>query len=156
MKNQIIPCLWFDNQAEEAVHFYTSLFKNSKIEQVSRYGKVGYEVHGQKEGTVMTIQFQINGQRFTALNGGPYFKFSEAISLQVFCDTQEEIDYYWDRLTEGGAEGQCGWLTDKYGLSWQVVPSILGDLMANPKKAEPVMQAFLKMKKFDIGTLLKA
>jgi len=156
MKNQIIPCLWFDNQAEEAVHFYTSLFKNSKIEQVSRYGKVGYEVHGQKEGTVMTIQFQINGQRFTALNGGPYFKFSEAISLQDFCDTQEEIDYYWDRLTEGGAEGQCGWLTDKYGLSWQVVPSILGDLMANPKKAEPVMQAFLKMKKFDIGTLLKA
>jgi len=156
MKNQIIPCLWFDNQAEEAVHFYTSLFKNSKIEQVSRYGKVGYEVHGQKEGTVMTIQFQINGQRFTALNGGPYFKFSEAISLQVFCDTQEEIDYYWDRLTEGGAEGQCGWLTDKYGLSWQVVPSILGDLMANPKKAEPVMQAFLKMQKFDIGTLLKA
>jgi len=156
MKNQIIPCLWFDNQAEEAVHFYTSLFKNSNIEQVSRYGKVGFEVHGQKEGTVMTIQFQMNGQRFTALNGGPYFKFSEAISLQVFCDTQEEIDYYWDKLTDGGAEGQCGWLTDKYGLSWQVVPSILGDLMANPEKAGPVMQAFLQMKKFDIGTLLKS
>lgn len=295
MKNQITPCLWFDNQAEEATGFYTSLFKNSKIENISRYGNEGFEVHGQKEGTVLTIEFQLNGQSFTALNGGPYFKFNpsisfyvvcdtekevdflweslsesgtimmapdkyewsdkygwlndrfglswqislgkmedtgqklspllmfigmkhqlaedavyyytslfpdsqvkhilryvegendtagsvkhaqftlhnqtfmimgssfphqfdfnEALSFQVFCDTQDEIDHYWNKLTEDGSEGQCGWLKDKYGVSWQIVPSILGKLMSNPEKAGSVMQAFLKMKKFDIQKLIEA
>ena len=153
---QITPCLWFDNQAEEAANFYTSIFKNSKIEGISRYGKEGFEVHGQKEGTAMTVGFQINGQKFTALNGGPMYKFTEAISFQVFCETQEEIDYYWNKLTEGGTEIQCGWLKDKFGLSWQIVPSIIPSLMSNPAKAGKVMQAFLQMKKFDIEKLKQA
>ena len=153
---QITPCLWFDNQAEEAANFYTSIFKNSKIEGVSRYGKEGFEVHGQKEGTAMTVGFQINGQKFTALNGGPMYKFTEAISFQVFCETQEEIDFYWSKLTEGGTEIQCGWLKDKFGLSWQIVPSIIPSLMSNPAKAGKVMQAFLQMKKFDIEKLKQA
>lgn len=295
MKNQITPCLWFDNQAEEAAGFYTSLFRNSKIENISHYGKEGFEVHGQKEGTVLTVEFQLSGQSFTALNGGPHFKFNpsisfyvicdteeevnflwknlsesgsvmmaldkyewserygwlndryglswqislgkientgqkfspvlmfkgiqhdmaeeavyyytsifpdsrvihilryfegendtagtvkhaqfslrnqtfmimgssyphqfdfnEAISFQVFCDTQDQIDYYWNKLTEGGSEGQCGWLKDKYGVSWQIVPAILGKLMSNPEKAGRVMQAFLKMKKFDLQKLTEA
>jgi predicted 3-demethylubiquinone-9 3-methyltransferase (glyoxalase superfamily) len=295
MNKQIIPFLWFDNQAEEAAGFYTSLFENSKISSVSRYGKEGFEVHGQKEGTAMTVAFQINGQSFAALNGGPLFKlnpsisfytvcetekevdtlwerfsehgtvmmpldkydwskkygwindkfglswqisldkientgqkftpallfmgqlhpkaeeavhfytsvfpdsgikgilrygsnenelegsvrhaqfslqnqtfmimgnsmthefnFNEALSFQVFCDTQKEIDYFWDRLTEGGNDGQCGWLKDKYGVSWQIIPSILSELMSNPQKAGSVMQAFLKMKKFDIEKLKQA
>ena len=156
MTNQITPCLWFDNQAEDAAKFYTSIFKNSKIETMSLYGKEGFEVHGQKEGTVLTVAFQLNGQQFTALNGGPLFKFSEAISLQVFCETQEEIDFYWDKLTEGGEEGQCGWLKDKFGLSWQVVPSVLPILMSDPARAGRVMNAFLQMKKFDLKKLLQA
>ncbi len=150
---QIIPCLWFDNQAEEAVNFYTSVFKNSKIDSISRYGKEGFEVHGMKEGTALTVAFQINGQTFTALNGGPVFKFNEAISFQVFCDTQEEIDHYWIKLTDGGNEGNCGWLKDKYGVSWQIIPSILPQLMSNSEKSGKVMNAFLKMKKFDIDIL---
>jgi predicted 3-demethylubiquinone-9 3-methyltransferase (glyoxalase superfamily) len=157
MTNQkITPCLWFDNQAEEAAKFYTSIFKNSKIESISRYGKEGFEIHGQKEGTVLTVVFQINGQPFTALNGGPLFKFTEAISFQVFCETQEEIDYYWDKLTDGGEEGQCGWLKDKFGLSWQIVPTILPKLLIDPTKAERVTKAFLQMKKFDIEKIKQA
>lgn len=157
MTNQkITPCLWFENQAEEAANFYTSVFKNSKIESISRYGKEGFEIHGQKEGTVLTVNFQINGQPFTALNGGPVFKFSEAVSFQVFCETQEEIDHYWNELTHGGQEGQCGWLKDKFGLSWQVVPTILPKLLTDPAKAGRVTKAFLQMKKFDIEKLLQA
>jgi predicted 3-demethylubiquinone-9 3-methyltransferase (glyoxalase superfamily) len=156
MKDMMTICLWFDNQAEEAAKFYTSLFKNSKIESKSRYGKEGFETHGQKEGTTMTVSFNINGQSFTALNGGPVFKFNESVSLQIFCDTQEEIDFYWDKLTEGGEEVQCGWLKDKFGLSWQVVPSILPELMSDPVKSGRVTEAFLKMKKFDIEKLKAA
>ncbi len=156
MKNQFTLCLWFDNQAEEAATFYTSVFKNSKINEISRYGKEGFEIHGQKEGIVMTVSFTINGQPFTALNGGPLFKFTEAMSIQVFCDTQDEIDHYWNKLTDGGEESQCGWLKDKFGLSWQVIPSILSELMSDPKKSGRVTEAFLKMKKFDIGKLKKA
>ncbi len=153
---QITPCLWFDSQAEEAANFYTSIFKNSKIKNISRYGKEGFEIHGRKEGSVLTVSFQINGQPFTALNGGPLFKFNEAISFQVFCDTQKEINYYWDKLTEDGQESQCGWLKDKFGVSWQIVPTILPKLIIDPTKAERVTKAFLQMKKFDIQKLKQA
>ena len=156
MSNQITPCLWFDNQAEEAAKFYTSIFKDGKITTVSRYGKEGFEFHHQPEGTAMTVVFEINGQTFTAMNGGPVFKFNEAISFQVFCDSQEEIDHYWNALTEGGAEVQCGWLKDKYGVSWQIVPSILPSLMTDPARAGRVTNAFMQMKKFDIAKLLEA
>ena len=156
MKDRITLFLWFDNKAEEAARFYTTLFKNSKIESISRYGKEGFDIHGQKEGTVMTVSFSINGQSFTALNGGPIFKFNEAISLQVFCDNQAEIDHYWNKLSEGGEEGQCGWLKDKFGLSWQVIPAILPELLRNPTKSGRVTEAFLKMKKFDIEKLKNA
>ena len=154
--HQITPCLWFDGQAEDAVKFYISIFKNSSIDQISRYGKEGFEIHGRPEGSVMTVAFKLNGQPFTALNGGPDFKFNEAISFQVFCDTQEEIDDYWDKLTKGGEEVQCGWLKDKYGLSWQIVPSILPELLSDPTRSERVTKAFLQMKKFDIEKLKKA
>jgi predicted 3-demethylubiquinone-9 3-methyltransferase (glyoxalase superfamily) len=156
MKNQVVPCLWFDNQAEEAANFYILVFKNSKIENINYYGKEGYEIHEQKEGTVLTIVFKINGQSFTALNGGPLFKFNESISFQIFCESQEEIDYYWSKLTEGGEEGQCGWLKDKFGISWQIIPAILPELMSDPTKAGRVTNAFLHMKKFDIEGLLQA
>jgi predicted 3-demethylubiquinone-9 3-methyltransferase (glyoxalase superfamily) len=156
MTNQITPCLWFDNQAEEAANFYTSIFKNSKIESISRYGKEGFEIHGQKEGTVLTVGFQINGQSFTALNGKPVFKFNEAISFQVFCKTQEEIDDYWRKLTDGGEEGQCGWLKDKFGVSWQIVPAVLPALMRNPARADRVTKALLQMQKMDIEKLQHA
>ena len=145
MANQITPCLWFDNQAEEAANFYTSVFEDSKIESISYYGKEGFEIHGQKEGTVLTVVFHINGQTFTALNGGPDFRFNEAVSLQVFCETQEEIDYYWSNLTDGGEEGQCGWLKDKFGVSWQIIPSILPDLLCDPLKSGSVMKAFIRI-----------
>lgn len=154
MKHQITPCLWFDNQAEEAARFYTSIFEDSKIESITRYGKEGYEIHGQKEGSVMTVSFRINGQPYTALNGGPIFKFNESISFQVFCKDQEEIDYYWDKLTEGGEEVQCGWLKDKFGVSWQIEPEILSELLSDPNKAGKVTNAFMQMKKFDIAKLL--
>ena len=154
MTNQITPCLWFDNQAEAAAVFYTSIFKNSAITGISRYGKEGFEFHHQPEGTAMTVTFTINGQPFTALNGGPLFKFTEAVSFQVFCDSQEEIDHYWDNLTNGGEESQCGWLKDKYGVSWQIIPSILPSLMSTPEKAAKVTASFLKMKKFEIAKLL--
>ena len=156
MKGPITPCLWFNNQAEEAANFYTSIFKDSKILSVSRYPKEGFEVHHHKEGTVMTVLFEINGQKFTALNGGDLFKFSEAISFQVFCDSQEEIDYYWNKLSEGGEEGPCGWLKDKFGLSWQIVSSMLGELMSNPASAGKVTNTFMQMKKLDIEKLKQA
>jgi len=155
MTSQITPCLWFDNQAEEAALFYTSIFTNSTITAISRYGKEGFEFHKQAEGTAMTVVFQINGQTFTALNGGPIFRFNEAVSFQVFCDSQEEIDHYWDSLTDGGEEGQCGWLKDKYGLSWQIIPSILPSLMTNPEKAGKVTNAFMQMKKLNIAKLME-
>jgi len=156
MKNPITPCLWFDGQAGEAVDFYTSIFPDSKIESVSRYGKEGFEFHGQQVGTILTVSFRIKGQLFTALNGKPSFKFNESISFQVLCETQDEIDFYWSKLTEGGEEGQCGWLKDKFGLSWQIVPAILPSLMSDPAKAGRVTQAFLQMTKFNIEKLLKA
>jgi len=151
---KITPFLWFDNNAEEAAQFYTSIFKNSKILQTSRYGEDG---PGPK-GTVMTIRFELNGQEFIALNGGPHFKFNEAVSFVVNCETQQEVDEYWKKLTAGGKEVQCGWLTDKYGLSWQITPTILGQLIADkdPEKARRVMQAMMKMVKIDIEALKKA
>ncbi len=151
----ITPCLWLDNQAEEAAVFYTSIFSNSGIDHISRYGKEGFEVHGQREGTAMTVSFRLNGQPFTALNGGPVFRFNEAVSFQVFCESQKEIDYYWNRLTEGGEEGQCGWLKDRFGLSWQIIPVILPELLKDPERSGRVTRAFLQMKKLDIAGLLK-
>jgi predicted 3-demethylubiquinone-9 3-methyltransferase (glyoxalase superfamily) len=156
MTNQITPCLWFDNQAGEAANFYISVFNNSKIETISRYGKEGFEIHGQTEGTVQTVSLQINGQFFTFLNGGPLFKFSEAISFQVFCETQDDIDYYWNKLTDGGEESQCGWLKDKFGISWQIIPTLLPKLLSDPVRAGRVTKAFLQMKKFDIESLKNA
>lgn len=156
MTNQITPCLWFDNQAEDAARFYVSVFKNSKIVNISHYGKEGFEIHGQPEGAVLTVNFTINGQPFTALNGGPVFKFNEAVSFQVFCETQQEINNYWNKLTDGGEESNCGWLKDKFGLWWQIVPTILPQLLSDPEKAGRVTNAFLQMKKFDIEKLLQA
>jgi len=157
MTKDITICLWFDNQAEEAANFYTTVFKDSKILSASRYGKEGFENHGQKEGTVMTISFNLNGQSFTALNGGPLFKFNESVSFQVFCEDQEEIDYYWENLTaNGGEEGQCGWLKDKYGVSWQIIPDNLSELMSDPSKKGRVTNAFMQMKKLDIFKLINA
>jgi predicted 3-demethylubiquinone-9 3-methyltransferase (glyoxalase superfamily) len=152
---RITPCLWFDNAAEEAAKFYVSVFKNSKLGKISRYGKEGFEAHGRAAGSVMTAEFEIEGQNFVALNGGPHFKFNEAVSFQVPCDTQEEIDYFWSKLSEGGEESHCGWLKDKYGLSWQVFPKILPELLMNenPEKARRAMQAMLQMRKIDIAAL---
>lgn len=160
LTSRITPCLWFDHQAEEAAAFYTSVFKNSKITDVSRYGEAGQEIHGKPAGSVMTVAFELDGQPFTALNGGPYFQFNEAVSLQISCETQEEVDYYWEKLAEGGdpAAQQCGWLKDKYGLSWQVVPTRLAELLGDPEpeKSEQAMDAMLQMKKLDIGELQRA
>ena len=156
MVGQISPCLWFDYQAEEAAKFYVSVFKNSSIDSISRYTAEGKEIHGQDEGTVLTVAFKVNGQAFMAMNGGPLFKFNESVSFQVFCENQEEIDYYWDKLTEGGEESQCGWLKDKFGVSWQIVPTILPTLITNSAKAEKVTKAFMQMKKFDIAKLVEA
>jgi predicted 3-demethylubiquinone-9 3-methyltransferase (glyoxalase superfamily) len=157
---RISPRLWFDSQAEEAAKFYTGIFKNSKIGRISRYGEAGHEIHKQRAGTVMTVEFELDGQTFTALNGGPVFKFNEAISLQVNCKNQEEVDYYWQKLSEGGdiKAQQCGWLKDKYGVSWQVVPTALPEMMtdADPAKSEKVMSAVLQMKKLDIEELERA
>jgi predicted 3-demethylubiquinone-9 3-methyltransferase (glyoxalase superfamily) len=157
---KITPCLWFDSNAEEAANFYTSILKNSKIGKISRYGKEGYEIHGKPAGTVLTVEFELNGQTFTALNGGPVFKFNEAISFQVNCESQSELDYYWDKLSQGGDEKaqQCGWLKDKYGVSWQIVPVVLAEMMQdkNAEKSERVMKALLQMKKLDIKTLEQA
>jgi predicted 3-demethylubiquinone-9 3-methyltransferase (glyoxalase superfamily) len=159
MKN-ITPCLWFDSNAEEAVKFYTSIFKNSKIGNITRYGEAGFEFHRKPAGTVMTMEFELNGQVFTALNGGPIFKFTEAISFQVNCESQEEVDYYWAKLSEGGDEQaqQCGWLKDKIGVSWQIVPTVLAKLLVDKdtKKSQRVMNALLQMKKLDIERLQQA
>jgi predicted 3-demethylubiquinone-9 3-methyltransferase (glyoxalase superfamily) len=155
---KITPCLWFDTQAEDAANFYVSIFKNSKIGTISRYRKAGQEIHHKDAGSVMAVEFEIDGQKFVALNGGPQFKFDEAISFQIHCKTQEEIDYYWSRLTEGGKESMCGWLKDKFGLSWQVVPVPLFEMLSNKDgaKAERVTNAFMKMKKFNIEQLRRA
>jgi predicted 3-demethylubiquinone-9 3-methyltransferase (glyoxalase superfamily) len=156
----ISPCLWFDNNAEEAVKFYTSIFKNSKIGNISRYGEAGFEFHRKPPGTVMTIEFELLGQPYTALNGGPMFKFNEAISFQVHCDTQQEVDYYWAKLAQGGdaQAQQCGWLKDKFGVSWQIVPTVLPKLLLDKdqKKSQQVMSAVLQMKKIDIDGLKRA
>ena len=155
---KITPFLWFDDQAEAAVKFYTSIFKNSKILNVARYSESGAKVSGRKKGSVMTVAFRLNGQDFTALNGGPVFKFTEAISFVVNCKTQAELDHYWKKLSAGGQEIQCGWLKDKYGISWQIVPEALGKLMSSKDavKSQRVMQAMLQMVKLDIKKLKAA
>ena len=155
-KKSLTVCLWFDDQAEEAAVFYTSIFRNSKLGSISRYGEEGFEIHHKKAGTVMTVNFSLDGQEFSALNGGDLFRFNESVSFQVFCNNQEEIDHYWKKLTEGGSEGQCGWLKDKFGISWQIIPSILSELMSDPVRSERVTKAFLQMKKFNIMELTKA
>jgi predicted 3-demethylubiquinone-9 3-methyltransferase (glyoxalase superfamily) len=156
----IRPCLWFDSQAEEAANFYVSIFDNSRITQIARYGEAGREIHGRPAGSVMTVAFELSGNKMMGLNGGPHFKFNEAISLEVGCDTQEELDYYWNNLSAGGdpKAQQCGWLKDKFGLSWQIVPVIMEEMMADhtSQKAERVMSAMLKMKKLDIAQLKQA
>jgi len=155
---KITPCLWFDTQAEEAAKFYAAVFKNSKIGKISRYGKEGFEVHGKEAGTVMTVEFEIEGQKFLALNGGPHFKFNEAVSFQVPCETQEEIDYFWSELAKDGEEGRCGWLKDKFGLSWQVFPRALPEMLmdGNSETAQRVMRSMLQMRKIDIAALRRA
>lgn len=157
---KITPCLWFDNQAEEAAKFYVSLFKHSAIGVITRYGKEGFEVHGRPEGSVMSVSFSLEGQDFTALNGGPRFTFTEAISFAVRCETQAELDHYWDKRRAGGDERaeQCGWLEDKYGVSWQIVPAALFEHMvgADSEKSGRVMRALLQMKKLDLAALQRA
>jgi predicted 3-demethylubiquinone-9 3-methyltransferase (glyoxalase superfamily) len=155
---KITPFLWFDDNAEEAVKFYTSIFKNSKIGKIARYGEEGEKIAGRPKGSIMTVEFELEGQEFVALNGGPHFKFTEAISFVVNCETQEEVDYYWEKLSASGKEVQCGWLKDKYGLSWQIVPTVLGELLSDKDaaKAQRVMQAMLKMVKLDIKKLKQA
>jgi predicted 3-demethylubiquinone-9 3-methyltransferase (glyoxalase superfamily) len=155
---KITPFLWFDNQAEEAAKFYVSIFKNSRIGSIARYGEAGEKAAGRPKGSVMTVSFQLNGQEFTALNGGPRFKFTEAISLVVNCESQEEVDELWEKLSKGGQEVQCGWLKDKYGLSWQIVPTVLVEMLLDKDaaKAERVMKTMLQMKKIDIQQLKQA
>ena len=154
------PCLWFDSQAEEAARFYTGIFRNARIITITRYGKAGVEVHGQPAGSVMTVEFELDGQRFTGLNGGPYFKFNEAVSFEVHCENQEEIDYYWEKLGAGGdpKAQQCGWLKDRFGLSWQVVPTDWGSMLSDPdsESSQRAFSAMLKMKKLDIAALQRA
>jgi predicted 3-demethylubiquinone-9 3-methyltransferase (glyoxalase superfamily) len=155
---KITPFLWFNDNAEEAVKFYTSIFKKSKVMNISRYHKAGAKAVGRRAGSVMTIQFELEGQRFIALNGGPNFKFNEAVSFVVSCKTQAELDGYWKKLSAGGREIECGWLQDKFGLSWQILPAIVGDLLTDkdPEKSDRVMQAVMKMVKLDIKKLKAA
>jgi predicted 3-demethylubiquinone-9 3-methyltransferase (glyoxalase superfamily) len=156
---KITPCLWFDTEAEDAAKFYCSIFDNSKIRTVSRYGKGGHEIHGKPAGSVMAVEFELEGQKFAALNGGPQFEFDEAISFQVHCNDQKEVDYFWEKLTSGGGrEGPCGWLKDKFGLSWQVVPTVLFEMLTDKDHAasQRVTKAFLRMNKFDIEALRRA
>lgn len=157
---RITPCLWFDDQAEEAAKFYTAIFDNARIGTITRYGEAGHEIHGRPAGAVMTVDFELDGHTFTALNGGPVFKFNEAISFQVICETQDEVDYYWEKLSEGGDENaqQCGWLKDKFGVSWQVVPKAVPEMLSDPdsKKTERVTARLLQMKKLDIAELRRA
>ena len=154
----ISPSLWFDGQAQAAAEFYVSIFPDSRISGIQRYSEAGQETHRQPSGSVMTVAFELEGQRFTALNGGPHFRFTPAVSFVVHCATQTEVDHYWDRLGEGGAPEaqQCGWLADRYGLSWQIVPDRLIELLSDPVTAEPAMQAMLTMKKIDIDALERA
>jgi predicted 3-demethylubiquinone-9 3-methyltransferase (glyoxalase superfamily) len=158
MMQKIYPCLWFDGNAEEAANFYTSIFKNSKIGTISRYGEDAAKASGRPVGSAMVVMFDINGQTFMGLNGGPQFKFSEAISFVVNCDSQEEVDHFWEKLSAGGRKDRCGWLKDKFGVSWQIVPTALAKLMSDPdpKKRNRVMHALLQMDKLDIGALERA
>jgi predicted 3-demethylubiquinone-9 3-methyltransferase (glyoxalase superfamily) len=158
LARRITPFLWFDTQAEEAARFYTTVFENARIKEITRYGAAGHDTHGMTAGSVMTIAFELDGQGFVALNGGPYFKFNEAISFQIACDTQDEIDYFWRALSDGGEESRCGWLKDRFGLSWQVVPAILPHLLMGDDKAkcERAMAALMQMKKLDIAALQRA
>ena len=157
---KITPFLWFDTQAEEAAQFYVSVFKNSMITDVLRYGEAGHEIHGRPAGSVMTVDFELDGQPFTALNGGPVFSFNEAVSLQVFCDSQAEVDYFWERLSEGGDKRaqQCGWLKDRYGVSWQVIPVELLEMIRDPddEKSQRATAAMLRMKKIEIEEIRRA
>lgn len=157
---KITPCLWFDTQAEDAAQFYCAIFPNSQILQISRYGEAGYEIHRKRAGSILTVTFELDGQAFTALNGGPEFRFNPAISFQVACDNQPELDRYWDALSAGGEEQaqQCGWLQDRYGVSWQIIPTGLPAMMcdADSRKSERVMNALLQMKKLDIAKLQQA
>ncbi|OGU29819.1 MAG: hypothetical protein A2X67_14760 [Ignavibacteria bacterium GWA2_55_11] len=162
--HKIVPCLWFDNQAEEAAQYYVSIFaargRKAKMGRIARYGKAGFEIHGRPEGSVMIAEFEIEGQSYTALNGGPYFKFNEAISFQVMCDTQEDVNYFWEKLTAGGdpKAQQCGWLKDKFGLSWQIVPTAITELLSDHRSeaSQRAMNAVLNMKKPDIAAVKKA
>jgi len=155
---KIAPCLWFDNQAEQAANFYVAIFDNSRINKISRYTEAGRDIHGKEAGSVLTVEFEVEGQIFTALNGGPRFRFGEAVSFQVMCEGQAEIDYFWQNLTDGGQEGQCGWLKDKFGLSWQVVPRVLPQMLTagDSAKRERAMSAVMTMKKFDVAALQRA
>ena len=156
----LTPCLWFDSQAEEAARFYTGIFKNSKIGTISRYDEAGHEAHGRPAGSVMTVEFELNGQPFTALNGGPHFKFNEAVSFQIMCESQEEVDHYWNKLSQGGdpKAQQCGWLKDKFGLSWQVIPTEMIQMLSDrdKEKRSRAMEAMLQMKKLDLNELRRA
>jgi predicted 3-demethylubiquinone-9 3-methyltransferase (glyoxalase superfamily) len=155
---KITTCLWFDSEAEEAAKFYASVFKNSRIGSISRYGKEGFEIHGRKAGTVMTVEFEIEGQKFVLLNGGPHFKFNEAVSFQIHCDNQQEIDHFWSKLGKDGREQPCGWLKDRFGLSWQVIPKALPAMLMdeNSDKAQRVMKSMLQMRKIDLAALERA
>jgi predicted 3-demethylubiquinone-9 3-methyltransferase (glyoxalase superfamily) len=155
---KIAPCLWFDTQAEAAANFYTAIFDNSRINKISRYTKAGRDVHGKEPGSVLTVEFELDGQTFTALNGGPHFRFNEAVSFQVMCGGQAEVDYFWRGLSDGGQEGQCGWLKDKFGVSWQVVPQVLLQMLTDEDglKRERTMSALMSMKKLDIAALQRA
>ncbi|MES1245015.1 MAG: VOC family protein [Acidobacteriota bacterium] len=156
----ITPCLWFDDQAEEAAKLYTGIFRNSRITSIARYSEAGQEIHGKPAGAVLTVAFELDGHTFTALNGGPQFKFNEAVSFQVNCDTQEEVDYYWEKLSEGGDENarQCGWLKDRFGLCWQVVPRVVAEMLKDPDpgKSRRVMEVVMRSKKLDIAELKQA
>lgn len=160
LTRMITPCLWFDSEAEEAASFYVSIFADSGITQITRYGEAGFEYHRKPAGSVLTVAFELNGQTFTALNGGPGFRFNEAISLEVPCETQEELDYYWTRLSEGGdpSAQQCGWLKDRFGVSWQVMPHVVRDMLTDPDttRTDRMMKVLLGMKKLDIATLRRA
>ena len=157
---RISPCLWFDSEAEEAANFYVGIFKNSRVGEIARYSEVGKEFHQKPAGSVMIVEFELEGQKFTALNGGPIFKFNEAVSLMINCESQEEVDYYWEKLTAGGdpSAQQCGWLKDKYGLSWQVVSTEMIDMLKDPDiaKSNRVMAALLEMKKLDVAEARRA
>lgn len=154
----ITSCLWYDTQAEAAATIYVSIFKNSKLGNITRYGKEGFDIHGRPAGSVMTVDFELEGAKFVALNGGPHFKFSEAVSFQIHCETQQEIDHFWSKLSDGGQEGQCGWLKDRFGLSWQVTPTVLIEMLtgSDAEASQRVTKALLQMKKFDIAALKRA